>query len=555
MSELLDVEEFSELLNKITTRELLEKLTETVQRADPEHSHHLIEAIKNELYSMQDDQYQAEMELENAKKEEYRQKVLETIREVKEEHGDRVLHVVAEANEDYDDWYSSDEPEYYIEDPEGVIKLLKRLENILLEASWPDQWRLRLELLEEVLNLDLEIDDYYAGSFETIKDVIEEIEMLTDDGMSVSSVWNSIVASCLLNQQEDLDTRLADLFEKAVCYDLSLDIFTSPAVNEKLDAKIKLTIATKWFDLLASGEFGNLRDAVENGLKWIPDLELQKEYVLKLVRSIPYFRKNFFETYRQSASLESQSQFLEELLARMENEPYRRALWHDELSMVEQKRGNKEKAIDQLKKAINDRPTFKRYYALVCLDPDQDFLPDLKSINKDKYLSTTYSVLEGNIEPILNELTREAGQVSSRRTEMTVLLCLLGHSMTHKSLFALAERFLMEGNYASFESTALDEQKVDYSMIFSRAFERAQLSEEEIQKALDLLNDRILEFCEEITASQARKEYFRCAQFVGALYHARSLYGEKGLSDDFHARYDKLIKRYPRFRAEINDWL
>ncbi|MEY8310051.1 hypothetical protein AAK899_11110 [Erysipelotrichaceae bacterium 51-3] len=239
----------------------------------------------------------------------------------------------------------------------------------------------------------------------------------------------------------------------------------------------------------------------------------------------------------------------------MENEPYRRALWHDELSMVEQRRGNKEKAIDQLKKAINDRPTFKRYYALACLDPDRDYLPDLKSINEDKYLCTTYSVLEGNIEPVLSELTREAGHVSSRRTEMTVLLCLLGHSMTHKSLFALAERFLMEGNYASFESTALDEQKVDYSMIFSRAFERAQLSEEEIQKALDLLNDRILEFCEEITASQARKEYFRCAQFVGALYHVRSLYGEKGLSDDFHARYDKLIKRYPRFRAEINDWL
>lgn len=554
MSELLEIEKFSELLDKITTRELLEMLIETIQKTDPEHSDRLIEAIQNEMESMLAKQHQSEKELENAQKEQYRWKVATLLSILKRDYMGHPLTMNAEFNEEYDDWLAPDEPEYYIEDPNDVLGLLEAIECLLLEEAWPDQWRLRLQLLEAIFNLEIDIKNYNTEPCSG-RQAIDDLEMLTERGLSISKVWKSIAASALLNTQEDLDKRLATLSEKAIEYDLNLDIFTDADVNQSLDSQTKKTIATKWLDLLASKQPGNLSSVFEDGLKWIPDLELQKGYVLKMARSIPTFRKNFFETYHQSASLESQSQFIEDLLARMEDNPHQRAFWHDVLSLVEQKRGHKEKAIDELVEAINNYPTFRRYYALVSLDPDRTYVPELKSINEDQYLKSTYSVLEGNVESVLNILTPEAGPSSARRTEMTLLLCLLGHSMTHKSLCALADRFLMDGNYSSFETTALDSQKVDYSMIFGRAFDRAQLSDDDIQKALDLLNDRILEFCEEITASQARQEYFRCAQFVGALYHVRSLYGEKGLSDDFRARYGKLIKRYRRFRAEVNDWL
>ncbi len=556
MDELLDIGQFSGLIEDMTKEELLASLLTTIQKIDPELYPTLTGAFKLDLEAIKAAKNQVKQEVYDQQFDDYHQRLADMIQKLNQNWDQLPRTVQVEINEDYDDWYAADEPEYFLVDGQNVVGLVHSIENLLEENNAPDLWKERLELLELLLSMGLNIEEY-DPPVESAKEAIEALSDLSDDVKEIDRIWIAIAQSALLDQKADLDETLAQLSEVAAEYDLWLDIL-SEELAKQFDPLTRRKIASKWLDLLYEQKvLKNENRTVRDALDWIANSDLEKEYVLKIVDMIPSLADEFFQIYSQSASLESQSAYLQAALAKIHDNPAIRAQLHDQVSLVEQKLDHKEEAIDHMIAAVNEEPLFKRYYALTLLDPDRDYLPELDTINNNSYLKTNYAVLEGNIQPMLSMLKRNSsGRSSAKRTEMALLLCLLGYPMKHKALHELADRFLNEGTYSHYwKTTPLDSQGIDYAALFSRAFERAHLNEAQIQMALDLLNDRILEFCEEITGSQARKEYFRCAQFVGALYYVRSLYGEKGLSADFKARYGKLIDRYPRFRAEVNDWL
>ena len=556
MDELLDIGQFCGLLENMTKEELLATLLTTIQRVDPELYPTLMDAFKQNLEAIDAIKSQAKQEAYSQQIIDSHKRLTDKLDELNQNWETLPRIAKVEINEEYDDWYAADEPEYFLVDDQNVAGLVYSIESLLEEIDAPDLWQERLELLELLLNMDLDIEEY-EPPVESTKEVIEVLADLSDEVKDINQIWIGIAQSALLDRKKDLDDILKQLSKAAVRYSLCLDIL-SEELAEEFGPQMQRKIACKWLDLLYEQKaLKNENRTVRDALDWIADSDLEKEYVLKIVDMIPSLADEFFQIYRQTASLEQQSNYLQAALANISGHHDIRAQLHDQVSLIEKKLDHTEEAIDHMIAATNEEPLFKRYYVLTVLDPDRDYLPKLDTINNNSFLKTNYSVLEGNIEPMLGVLKcSSSGHSSAKRTEMALLLCLLGYPMKHKSLHELADRFLNEGVYSHYwKTTPLDAQGIDYAQLFNRAFERAQLNETQIQMALDLLNDRILEFCEEITGSQARKEYFRCAQFVGALYYVRSLYGEKGLSADFKARYGKLVNRYPRFRAEVNDWL
>lgn len=472
------------------------------------------------------------------------------------------FYLESEPNEKWDDWYNFDEPEYFYSDPSHIVSLINEGLKLVRTASDLNmteqalillQWMLETEIMVfgdscdsrsgwEILSSEDFLCENPAGLAKTLMQ-----DFFNDQGLSVVQRVQ-ILADFQYDLREHYDIstiEIQDLLE------------TSALPDEERENLIKQWTYAAFSDYMnedfTRDFYGkrNLRILLEAALNFIHDIPVQHALLQKFGTFFPQLLLPYYLSRSSDYTTRQKQETLNMLIRLTEKDQQVQAKLFDLLAGTYQDNtGRYDPAgTAALEKSLQTAPTLQRYAALVTARINDDLHSVIQGLNlQESYdnLERTMLFFEGDIGPVEQSIKKDNQHSYGCSHEAVLLLGLLLESgSSTPSMQQLTASFLSHSDLWPHTPPT------DYSFLFKRLAGRLKLSQAQKNEILDQTGKWIRSYCESVTASQSRDQYFHCAQLVRAWESA----GEHiHTSNEIRTSFDlvsDLTRRYPRFRKEM----
>lgn len=460
-----------------------------------------------------------------------------------------------EDDDDYDDWDDPDESEFYIEPAPGLVA---GLESLLLDAETAGRnhwWLLSKIIMQAVYETPITVTGDDWDDMDALE-YLEEYEWHDDLPKNTVEI---LLIQLLKDEQMEMDKKvdwMSDLIkiaqiEPSILESLRKTDPASPMPTEFLEA---------WLESIMSSDAFEVKEKYSAFLEAIALYENLKDgetLLWSYGKYAPEVYKKYYKDYFVEREPKQKIAYLKRALEKAELNNTQKAALLDELFIVYVEVDQIDLAQKAELEAFSYIPTYNRYKDMVEICPNQNYLTLFPSDWKTKMKMDAWLIeaLEGKSKELINRLKNNKNE--DVRKELTVLLGILCKGeMENKSLQELIIRFLYGQSYGYFYVSDEAIKTIhEHVFLFHRAFERSKWVEKDIRQLLNLALDCIDEYTSRILFSQARKEYFRCAQLIGVAKYAIEISGELNTFGAMSQRYEYEIHRFPRFKNEFNTWV
>lgn len=468
---------------------------------------------------------------------------------------EKELWINVSVNEEYDDWYDSEESEFDVEPAPG---LMNGLETLLMDAESAGRnkwWTLAMEIIQAVYETPIEVTGDYLDGIYSLEYLEEYVWHDNLPRHTVEILLTQLLKDEQMEMHEKVD-RMNALMEIARI---------NPSIlNEllQIDPTIPMTekFLETWLETIMPSDVIAEIEKVNVFCETISLYEKTKDGESLLWIYGQYAPEVYEKYYKNHFIHRTPKQKIEYLKTALKNSSFsneQKSILLDELATVYIEIEKLDLALDVSLESFSNDPTYNRYNKVVKICPDKQYLSLFASdwnikIGMDAWL---IEALEGKSEAIIKRLQDKKN--SDPRKELTVLMGILCKGkIENLSLQQLIGRFLSEKAYYLLNSHE-DLMSIcqNQSFLFQRAFERAKWDQNDIRQLLDLALGCIDEYTEYILSIQARKEYFRCAQLIGAAQYAIEISGELKTFGFLRQRYENELRRYRRFKDEFYTWV
>lgn len=469
------------------------------------------------------------------------------------EEGEWSIEVIA--NEDYDDWYNSDEPEFYVKPTTG---LANGLETLLMDAETAGRnhwWSLAIEIMKAVYETPITITGDDWSKIDGLE-YLEEYRWYDDLPKNTAEI---LLIQLLKEEQMEMD-------EKIDWMKILMEITTiKPSILETLlktdpTTPMSAEFLEAWLKAIMPSDTVEEREKVNVFCETISLYEKKKdgEFLLWTYgKYAPEVYERYYKNHFIHRTAKQKKEYLKTVLKKSGISNEQKSILLDELTTIYIEIEQLDLALDAALESFSNDPTYNRYNKLVKICPDNKYLTLFDSDWKIKMKMDAWLIeaLEGKSKAMINRL-KDKKNVDPRN-ELTVLMGILCKGkIENRSLQQLVGRFLSEKpHYLLNSHEELMSICQNQSFLFQRAFERAKWDQNDIRQLLDLALGCIDEYTEYILSIQARKEYFRCAQLIGAAQYAIEISGELSTFGFLSQRYENELRRYRRFKDEFYTWV
>lgn len=462
--------------------------------------------------------------------------------------------------EDYDDWYDDeDDEELYLDFAPG---LLSSIENLLMDAETAARqhwWDLALQIIQAIYEAPIEV----SGEDWDNWNCLSGLECLVEYEWHENHLYNTVEVLLLqlLKEQQMETSKKVERMKTLVEISESKPFILNDLLKMDPSIQISTEFIEAWLkEVMPSDEF--IEDEKVNVFSEAISLYEKRKNGEELVWMYASYAPGIYERYYNEHVIErsakQKTQYIDAVLNKDELDESYKVNLLDKLVSVYEETNQFELAQKAGIEAFSYCPTYRRYKKLVQIDPDQNYLSLFPSKWKKKFGNDAWLIeaLEGQTKGLIKNLN-DKNKIDIRK-ELTVLLGMLCQGETdNRSLKELIQRFLSEDPYYSI---FIYHEKMDnaipvHALLFARAFKQAKWNKKDIQQLLNLALQCIDGYTRYILSSQIRKEYFRCAQLIGATKYALQILGESNAFDILYQRYSYELRRYPKFKEEFYIWV
>ncbi len=465
------------------------------------------------------------------------------------------LFLIADSNEDWNEWDASYLPEYVVEDPNQLGRIVQRLLLDTETAAQSHWWELTIRLVQAVF-ADPIVVEGDAGCEQGGLELLAE-EIWRED--LPQKTIRSVLKQAVLDRQLPADQKVQMILELMKIASVNPDILPDlAAVNASLVSSPEFL--HPWLAGIMKADCFSERSKAEVFAQAVGlqgDEENSEELLWQYGPAVPQIYFDYYSAQNEHWSPEKRTAYLKRVYEQPELSAEQSVQLLDQLMAAYSEAGQTDQAAEAGLQAFRREPSFKRYASLALLCPEKKYLSVFDSDWKSrlKYQSDLIEAFEGNPEPYICSLQEADGHDVCQ--VITVLLGILCEGkMDNKALQSLVSCYLTErGRIAYFSSCDSKTTMADFGRLFKRAAQRTGWDQKQADRLLKLIYDAVKSFTDRVLSLQNRQEYYRCAQLIGALAYAAELRGHPDAVQKLTEAFKVQTRRYRNFKTAFRNWV